>query len=112
MSIPLILLAGGVSSRMKRPLTTPIALSENLLMEANTLPKCMLSVGPNGERFLEYILRNARKAGFKDVILVLGETDARTSEYIEKVFPSRQIDCNIHIARQYIPAGREKPWGT
>jgi len=61
---PLILMAAGVSSRMKKALETTdpnIHIDPRLLEEANTLPKCMLSVGPNGTRFIDYILWNATK---------------------------------------------------
>jgi hypothetical protein len=57
-------MAAGVSSRMKKTLeeTAPdIHINPLLIEEANTLPKCMLSVGPNGTRFIDYILWNAVK---------------------------------------------------
>lgn len=61
---PLILMAAGVSSRMKKAFEqtdSTISLDPKLIEEANTLPKCMLSVGPNGTRFIDYILWNASK---------------------------------------------------
>ena len=57
---PLILMAAGVSSRMKKALETGSeTIDPKLIEEANTLPKCMLSVGPEGQRFIDYIIHNA-----------------------------------------------------
>lgn len=60
---PLILMAAGVSSRMKKALEedSSVHIEPKLIEEANTLPKCMLSVGPNGTRFIDYILLNAAR---------------------------------------------------
>lgn len=48
MKHPLILMAAGVSSRMKKALepeqTDTVQIDPKLIEEANTLPKCMLSV--------------------------------------------------------------------
>jgi glucose-1-phosphate thymidylyltransferase/glucose-1-phosphate adenylyltransferase len=56
---PLILMAAGVSSRMKKAFEGDSTIDPVLLEEANTLPKCMLSVGPNRTRFIDYIVWNA-----------------------------------------------------
>lgn len=60
---PLILMAAGVSSRMKKALerTDSTPIDPKLIEEANTLPKCMLTVGPNGTKFIDYILWNAAR---------------------------------------------------
>ena len=43
------------------PNDSDITIDPKLIEEADTLPKCMLSVGPNGTKFIDYILWNAVK---------------------------------------------------
>ncbi len=79
----LILLAAGVSSRMKKALATgDTDIDPKLLEEANTLPKCMLSVGVNGHRFIDYLIANAYEAGFRDMIMILHPNDVITEPHV------------------------------
>lgn len=71
----LLILAGGMSSRMKKALAEDTSLDSKLIEQANTLPKCMIGLGKNGRPFLDYVLYNASKAGIKEVILLLNPKD-------------------------------------
>ncbi|RYU96474.1 sugar phosphate nucleotidyltransferase [Emticicia agri] len=109
----LLILAGGMSSRMKKDLTSNMALDPKLIEQANTLPKCMIGVGKNGRPFMDYVLYNASKARIKEVILILNPKDTVTQTHYENLTANhKNWGLDIKFARQYIPENREKPLGT
>ncbi|WP_460474603.1 sugar phosphate nucleotidyltransferase [Emticicia fontis] len=109
----LLILAGGMSSRMKKALDSDSSLDPRLIEQANTLPKCMIGVGKNGRPFMDYVLYNASKAGIKEVILILNPKDTVTQPHYENLTANgNNWGLTIRFARQYIPDGREKPLGT
>lgn len=113
MTDKLLVLAAGISSRMRKPASGTTQLESKLASEADLLPKAMLSVGTEGKPFLFYLLYNAKQAGIRNVTLVVGAND----HYFREKFGSRDRDndfngLKISYARQLIPEGRTKPWGT
>lgn len=108
-------MAAGVSSRMKKALEqgdSDISIDPKLIEESNNLPKCMLSVGPNGTKFIDYIIWNAVKWGFEEIIVLLNPNDLVTKKYVKKFVEVMKLKVLVHFAIQFIPLGREKPWGT
>ncbi|WP_298419698.1 sugar phosphate nucleotidyltransferase [uncultured Kordia sp.] len=108
----LIILAGGASSRMKKQ-TTVIDLSEQEIVEANQRSKSLISVNPDGRPILDYLLYNAKLAGYKNIYIVVG----KQSELFKQFYGSKEKDnvfhgLNISFATQHIPQGRIKPFGT
>ncbi|TVP77491.1 MAG: nucleotidyltransferase [Puniceicoccaceae bacterium] len=76
-------------------------------------------MGPDGETLLDYSLRDAIAAGFKNIVFVVREVFAE--EFHQKVGAKFQSDCAIAYVYQALddlpegfslPAGRTKPWGT
>jgi glucose-1-phosphate adenylyltransferase len=107
----LVILAGGVSSRMKKPGT--VGLDPALLHDADRKSKAMIGLGAAGRPFLDYLLSNADAAGYKDVVIVVGEADRSIRDNYG------QLDCgnpflglSISYAVQRVPPGRTKPLGT
>ncbi|MCU0453562.1 MAG: sugar phosphate nucleotidyltransferase [Bacteroidetes bacterium] len=108
----IVILAGGVSSRMREALAVP-GVDESLLREAEDRPKGMLSVGEGRRPFLDYLLYNVRAAGITDVVIVVGEQDRSVRErYGAKDRDNHFHGLSIAYAVQRIPAGRTKPLGT
>ncbi|RAV28032.1 sugar phosphate nucleotidyltransferase [Sinomicrobium soli] len=108
----LIILAGGASSRMKKP-SENAHLTEEEIHQANERSKGLIGVGPEGRPLLDYVLFNARKAGYKNIYIVISEQ----GELFREFYGSSQKDnvfhgLNISFAIQYIPEGRVKPLGT
>lgn len=110
----LIILAGGASSRMKKPAggTNP-NLTELEIQQANERSKGLISVGTEGRPLLDYVLLNAKKAGYTNIYIVIGEQGGLFKEF----YGNKDIDnhfkgLNISFAVQYIPEDREKPFGT
>lgn len=109
----LAVLAGGISSRMKRPAEAGLNMNETLISEANLKAKSMIGVGGGGRPFLDYLLYNARQAGYSDILIVIGEKDESIKDY----YGDRDRDndfygLSISYALQKIPPGRVKPAGT
>ncbi len=108
----LIILAGGASSRMKKQ-TRVIDLSEQEIAEANQRSKSLISVSPNGRPILDYLLYNAKLAGYKNIYIVVGAQ----SELFKQFYGSKEKNNDFHgltisFATQHIPKGRTKPFGT
>ena len=109
----LLILAGGMSSRMKKEMTNGLAMSQDLLQQANTLPKGMIRLGKQGRPFLDYLLFSAAQGGVQEVLLLLNPADNTSQAYFESQQALNQTwGLSICFARQYIPEGRSKPLGT
>lgn len=102
----IIILAGGASSRMKK--STDQNLSPEKVVQANQLSKGLIELG--GKPFLSYLLENILQAEFQNVYIITGEN----SKMFRRAFENNPdfVDLNIQFATQYIPEGREKPYGT
>jgi len=109
----LVILAGGISSRMKKSVASPTLVEKELIRDADQKAKSMIGVGENRRPFLDYLLYNSKRAGYRDILIVIGEKDSSIRTYYGS--KDRDNDFNgllISYAIQEIPAGREKPLGT
>ncbi|MCV9929915.1 sugar phosphate nucleotidyltransferase [Flavobacterium sp. LS1R49] len=108
----LIILAGGASSRMKKEVVLN-NLTEEEIAQANERSKGLIGVGPNGRPLLDYLLLNAKKAGYKNIIIIIGEQGELFKEFYGSQDKNNDFHgLNISFAVQYIPEGRVKPFGT
>ncbi len=106
----LIILAAGASSRMKKELVTTGLLSTQELKQANERSKALISIDKSGRPLLDYLLYNAKKAGYKNIYIVTQkENQLFKSLYQDN---DRFRGMTIRFAVQYIPKGRDKPFGT
>ena len=109
----LVILAGGVSSRMKKSMVAANTSDSALLRNAARASKAMIPVGEHGRPFLDYLLSNVEQAGYKNVVIVVGERDDSIREHYEKDKDRRQFQSlNLSFAVQKIPNDRQKPLGT
>ena len=109
----LIILAGGISSRMKKPIDRNLEIDNKLVEDADLKTKSMIGVGKDYRPFLDYLLFNAREAGYGDIVLVIGANDNSIKDY----YGYNNSDNNfyglkISYAVQPVPEGRTKPLGT
>ena len=88
----LIALAGGISSRMKKPSDDGLAVDQDLIKDANSKAKSMIGVGQHHRPFLDYLLYNARQAGYTDILIVIGEND----ESIRNYYGRKDRDNDFH----------------
>lgn len=109
----LVILAGGISSRMKEPLADNSDVDEKLIKDADEKSKSMIGVGKSYRPFLDYLLFNARESGYKDIIIVVSQNDNSIKKYYgEKEKNNEFHGLKISYAVQLIPEGRYKPLGT
>lgn len=110
----LLILAGGMASRMKKALAEENSdLDPKLVAQANAVTKGMIQVGKNGKTLIDYQLYNAHLAGIEEVMLLLHPTDSVSQEYCESLMSKDATwGMKIVFARQQIAADREKPAGT
>lgn len=109
----LVILAGGISSRMKKPTNDKLEIDSKLVEDADLKTKSMIGVGKDYRPFLDYLLYNAREAGYKEIVLVVSATDNSIKEYYGfNIVDNDFYGLNISYAVQPIPEGRTKPLGT
>ena len=105
----LVILAGGVSSRMKNSTVSDNQVDSKLIDDAKNKSKGMIRIGEDERPFLDYLLFNARSAGYQDTVIVISERDNSIKEH----YRNNSIEgLNISYAVQSVPLGREKPLGT
>lgn len=108
----LVILAGGISSRMKKSIPSE-NLDHRLIADAKSITKSMIRVDNVHKPFLDYLLYNAREAGYKDVVIVIGKNDNLIMEHYGKKKKGNHYNgIIISYAIQRIPEGRTKPLGT
>ncbi|PQJ77662.1 sugar phosphate nucleotidyltransferase [Polaribacter porphyrae] len=108
----LIILAGGMSSRMKKP-SSSNKVSKEDENQANNRSKSLIRVGNEGRPLLDYLLYNAKKAGYKNIYIVINEKGKLFKElYGHQKENNKFNGLLISFAIQYIPKDRVKPFGT
>jgi len=109
----LMILAAGVSSRMKQSLRSNDSLDPKFKSEAQSKPKAMMSVGVGNRPFLDYLLYNAGEAGYRDVLIVVSEEDTSIrGHYGAAGNNNASKGLRISFAVQHIPVGESNPLGT
>ena len=109
----IVVLAGGVSSRMKQQMANPGNVESSIIEDARLKSKAMIGVGEQRKPFLDYLLSNIEQAGYTNVVIVVGERDDTIRRHYEQehgaaVFTSLRFSFVV----QEIPEGRDKPLGT
>jgi NDP-sugar pyrophosphorylase family protein len=113
MTDKIVILAGGISSRMKKKAEHGDEKFDQLYKEADEKSKTMIGLGSDNRPFLDYLLYNCKLAGIKDILIVIGEKDNTFREYYGSLNKGNQFNgLSISFAVQKIPGYREKPWGT
>ena len=108
----LLIMAGGMSSRMKK-VEGSEALDSALVQQANTLPKGMIGVGKDGRPFMDYLIYNAYKANYDEVLILKNPKDSVTKPYYDKLeADGKAWGMKFLYATQTISPDREKPAGT
>ncbi len=108
-----MILAGGISSRMKKSAEAATQLERSLLDDAAQKSKSMIGVGAGHRPFLDYLLFNVQESGYRDVVLLIGEKDESIRTYYKEGEQASAFSkMSLSYVVQPIPAGRTKPLGT
>lgn len=108
----LLIMAGGLSSRMKKSLAQ-YDLDQSTRQIAQKHHKCLIPLGENKLPLLYYHLLQAKRVGVTKVFIITPEEnqgfyDFLAQEYVKTTFAS----ISIKLIKQELPAGAEKPLGT
>ena len=109
MNQTLVILAAGLSSRMKKSISSK-EISSEAIEQANQISKGLIALGESKRPLLDYLINNARISGYKSIYLIIGE-DSKLFKTTYSNNPNFS-DLSISFATQYIPDGRVKPLGT
>ncbi len=112
-NLNLVILAAGISSRMKKSITGSATLQSSVLQDGVNKPKSMMRVGKDERPFMDYLLYNALKAGYRDIVIVIGDND----NSVRQCYGAAERNNHFHgltisYAVQRVPSGRTKPLGT
>ena len=105
----LIILAGGASTRMKKPSFSK--LPKDIIHQANSRSKALIFL--KERPMLDYVLFNAQQAGFQNIYIVIGEEGELFKTYYGQENARNSFHgLSISYVFQRIPEGRIKPLGT
>lgn len=109
----LVILAGGLSSRMAATASQFGAPDAETSAQIARGGKTMVGVDPAGRPLISYLTWNAASTGYAHVVLLLGARNAALREYIEERSAAGEFPgIRWTFATQPIPEGRSKPLGT
>ncbi len=106
MTTTIVVLAAGMSSRMKKSVDSNI--DESKANEANNKSKSLITFG--NKPFIYFLLKNILDAGFETVIMVVGKDFEDFKNQIDELKLPSKIE--VKYAIQKIPIDRVKPFGT
>ena len=106
MTKTIVVLAAGMSSRMKKSADSEI--DNKKADEANKKSKSLITFG--NKPFIYFLLKNISNAGFETVIMVVGNDHDDFKSQIDLLDVTSKLE--IKYATQKIPKDRVKPFGT
>ena len=106
MAKTIVILAAGMSSRMKKSIDSDI--DDSKADEANKKSKSLITFGD--KPFIYFLLKNIVKAGFENVIMVVGKDFDDFKKQLDNLNLNKNL--KIEYAIQKIPKDRVKPFGT
>ena len=106
MTKTIVVLAAGMSSRMKKSVDSNI--DDSKANEANNKSKSLITFG--NKPFIYFLLKNILDAGFETVIMVVGKDFDDFKNQIDDLRLPSKIE--VKYAIQKIPSDRVKPFGT
>ncbi len=73
--------------------------------------KQLVEVGPNGEAFLDFAIKDARAAGCRQVVLIIRtDIEEDVKAHLERQYGS--LDRFVFVRQDEFGPQRDKPWGT
>ena len=106
MTKTIVILAAGMSSRMKKSIDSDI--DDSKADEANKKSKSLITFGD--KPFIYFLLQNIVEAGFENVIMVVGKDFDDFKKQLDNLNFNNKL--KIDYAIQKIPKDRVKPFGT
>lgn len=107
-NIPLIIMAAGVSSRMKESRYN-LKLTNSQIEQSKIRTKSFIELGHDKETLIFYLFKNALEADVKNFYIIIAKDSKEFQNYLLGISKRLNVNVNIVIQDYY---GREKPLGT
>lgn len=107
-NVPLIIMAAGVSSRMKAS-NVNSNLSEAQVSQSNSRAKGFIEINKKNETLIYHIIKNSIIAEIKDFYVILSEDSIEFQNYLKKIEKKLSIKIRFAFQDYY---GNPKPMGT
>ena len=108
----LVVMAGGVSSRMKKSLRDASIPAEIAAIAAK-VHKALIPLGKCKRPLIARLLTHAQKAGYTNVYLIVAEHDTAFQQWWKQLPATDPLKkLQLYFAFQNTPNNREKPLGT
>jgi len=111
MTDSIIIMAAGLSSRMKKSQYNK-KLSWEQEMSANYKSKVLIEFGIESRPFISYSISNIINSGFKNIYIVTSEESSLFRNKFKDILKIDLKKCNIFFSIQYKDKNRTKPLGT
>ena len=89
-NIPLIIMAAGVSSRMKTS-NVSTDLSEDQVYQSNSRAKGFIEINEKNETLIYHIIKNSITAEIQDFYVILSEDSIEFQNYLKKLKRNYQL---------------------
>ncbi len=107
-NIPLIIMAAGVSSRMKAS-NVSTNLSEDQVSQSNSRVKGFIEINERNETLIYHIIKNSITAGIHEFYVILSEDSFEFQNYLNQIEKKLSIKIRFAFQDYY---GNPKPMGT
>ena len=107
-NITMIIMAAGVSSRMKAS-NGNYTLPKEQVSQSNTRAKGFIEIGKKNETLIYHIIKNSVASKISDFIIILSQDSIESQSYLRKIEKELSIKIDFAFQDYY---GNEKPMGT
>ena len=107
-NIPMIIMAAGVSSRMKAS-NGNYTLPKEQVSQSNTRAKGFIEISEKNETLIYHIIKNSVASKISDFIIILSQDSNESQSYLRKIEKELSIKIDFAFQDYY---GNEKPMGT
>ncbi len=107
-NITMIIMAAGVSSRMKAS-NGNYTLPKEQVSQSNTRAKGFIEIGKKNETLIYHIIKNSVASKISDFIIILSQDSTESQSYLRKIEKELSIKIDFAFQDYY---GNEKPMGT
>ena len=107
-NITMIIMAAGVSSRMKAS-NGNYTLPKEQVSQSNTRAKGFIEISEKNETLIYHIIKNSVASKISDFIIILSQDSIESQSYLRKIEKELSIKIDFAFQDYY---GNEKPMGT
>ena len=107
-NIPMIIMAAGVSSRMKASMNNS-NLSDEQILQSNNIAKGFIRIGKKDETLIYHIIKNSVASKISDFFVILSKDSIEFQSYLKEIEKKLSVKIKFAFQDYY---GKKKPMGT